>query len=250
MYCMSVPAERIDRWLEEKVLEAIEPVGIEAALDAVAELEKRGEDLKRQWEHRIEQAEYESGLARRRYDAVDPDNRLVATNLERDWEEKLRVVEQVRKEYGERAAKPPILISEEDRRRVRELARDLPRLWRAKTTKPSDRVKVVRMLIRDAWLCQEDEPRRTRIRIHWQTGAVTDGSVPRPLPATEAFRTPENVIERLRELHALRLSADEIAERLNQDGLKTGRGKSFTAPSVKYLLRSRNISHPDKVSDK
>ena len=104
VYCMSVPAERIDRWLEEKVLEAIEPVGIEAALDAVAELEKRGEDLKRQWEHRIEQAEYEAGLARRRYDAVDPDNRLVATNLERDWEEKLRVVEQVRKEYGERAA--------------------------------------------------------------------------------------------------------------------------------------------------
>ncbi len=242
VHCMSVPVQRVDRWVEQQVLEAVAPLGLEAALEAVAELERRSEELKRQWRHRLEQAEYEAALARRRYEAVDPDNRLVAGNLEREWEEKLRSAEALRQEYADRSARPPMRISEEDRQRLRQLAADLPALWHAKTTKPSDRARVVRILIRDVWLSQEDEPRRTRVRIHWQTGAVTEGLVARPLPACAAVRTPQVVVERLRELWASCRSAEEIAQRLNREGLRSGRSKPFTARRVKYLLRSRNIA--------
>lgn len=92
--------------MEGELLDALQPEGIEAALGAMTELARRSEAVKRDWEHRIEQAEYEAQLARRRYEAVDPDNRLVAGNLERDWEERLREVDKLRKEYGERSTKP------------------------------------------------------------------------------------------------------------------------------------------------
>ncbi|MFQ5720685.1 MAG: recombinase family protein [Acidobacteriota bacterium] len=250
VYCMSVPVQRVDRWVEQQVLEAVGPLGLEAALEAVAELQRRSEQLKRQWQHRLEQAEYEAALARRRYEAVDPDNRLVAANLEGEWEEKLRSVEELRQEYAGRAARPPMRISDEDRQRLRQLAQDLPGLWHAETTKPSDRARLVRILIRDVWLSQEDEPRRTRVRIHWQTGAVTEGLVARPLPACDAVRTPEAVVQRVRELWASCRSAEEIAERLNREGLRSGRSKAFTARRVKYLLRSRNIPGPGEGPQK
>jgi DNA invertase Pin-like site-specific DNA recombinase len=242
IYCCSVPAERVDQWVEGQLLEAIRPVGVEAAFGAVEALERRSETLRMEWENRIDQAEYEAGLARRRYEAVDPDNRLVAANLERDWEERLREVDKLRREFAKRAAKPPIRISSEQREKVRALTKDLPRLWRLKSTKQSDRKKVVRLLMRDVWLCQEDEPRRTRIRIHWQTGAMTEGTVPRPLPLHITTRTSEEVIARVRELYDERKSYKEISEQLNLEGLRTGRNKPFNVHRVDYLIRYWEIN--------
>ena len=234
--CQSVAASGVDAFVEQRLLEAIRPAGIEAALAAIGELERRAEDLRRQWRHRIEQAEYEAGLARRRYEAVDPDNRLVAGNLERDWEEKLREVEVLNKEYAERACQPPLRIDEAERSRLHELATDLPRLWCARTTKSSDRKRVARILIREVWLTQNDEPRLTRVQIHWQTGAVTEAQVERPLPIGLRFRTPANVVDRIRQL-ARSKRAGEIAAELASEGLKTAQGKPFTAARVNALLR-------------
>lgn len=242
VYCMAVPTEKVDPWVEGKLLDALQPAGIEAALGAMAELEKRSVAVKREWEHRIEQAEYEAQLARRRYEAVDPDNRLVAGNLERDWEERLREVDNLRKEYEERALKPPIWIREEDLDRVKELAHDIPRLWRLKSTKPPDRKKIVRLLIQDIWLSQEDEPRRIRIQIHWKTGAVSEAAVARPLPLSHNPWTPDDVVERVRQLYTTESSREKIAEQLNREGLRTGRNKSFTAARVDYLIRTRKMN--------
>lgn len=234
--CQSVAASGVDAFIARRILEAIRPAGIEAAIAAIDELERRAEDLRRQWQHRITQAEYEAGLARRRYEVVDPENRLVAGNLERDWEEKLRELEALQKEYAVRTGQPPLRIDSEERRRLHELARDLPRLWHARTTKSSDRKRVARILVREVWLTQQDEPRLTRVQMHWQTGAVTEGEVARPLPIGLRFRTPGSVVERIRELaHSKRPS--EIAAELSSEGLKTAQGKQFTAPRVSALLR-------------
>jgi hypothetical protein len=226
------------------------PAGIEAAFGAVEELERRSEALRREWENRIEQAEYEAGLARRRYEATDPDHRLVAANLERDWEERLREVDKLGKEFAERAAKPPISISREQGEKVRALAKDLPRLWRLKSTKQSDRKKVVRLVMRDVWLCQEDEPRQTRIRIHWQTGAMTEGTVSRPLPLHITTRTPEKVVARVRELYAECKSYEQIAEQLNLEGLKTGRNNPFNVQRVDTLIRNWRIKRTENKNKK
>jgi hypothetical protein len=231
-----VAAPGVDTFIESHILEAIRPAGIEAAMAAISELERRTEDLRRQWRHRIEQAEYEAGLARRRYEAVDPDNRLVAGNLERDWEEKLREVEALNKEYAERTGQAPLRIDDAERSRLHQLAADLPRLWRARTTKWSDRKRVVRLLVREVWLTQLDEPRLTRVQIHWQTGAVTEGEVDRPLPIGLRFRTPRSVVARIRQL-AHSTPPGEIAAELSKEGLTTAQGKPFTGARVRALLR-------------
>jgi DNA invertase Pin-like site-specific DNA recombinase len=245
VYCQAVPAARIDCWVEAQVLEAISPAGIEAAEAAVEELEQRSAAVRRQWEQQIEHAEYEANLARKRYEAVDPENRLVASNLERDWEERLREVEALKKEFAERSQRPPIHISEEDLKEVRSLARDIPRLWRAKTTKQEDRKRVIRILIREVWVLQEDEPWQTRVRIHWKTGAVTEGTLERPLPIAQRWKTPVEVVERIRQLHAQNRSRPWIAEQLNREGLRTGQGLEFTSGRVAGILDRWNIYGAD-----
>ena len=138
--------------------------------------------------------------------------------------------------------KPPIWIRDGDRDKVKELARDIPRLWRLKSTKQTDRKKIVRLLIQDIWLSQEEEPRRIRIRIHWKTGAVSEDAVARPLPLSHNPWTPEIVVERVRQLYALVISSEKIAEQLNREGVTTGRNKGFTAARVDYLIRTRKMN--------
>jgi len=187
-------------------------------------------------------------LARRRYEKVDPDHRLVTANLEREWEEKLRDLEALRKEYAERAQKPPMRITEADRARLRELSRDLPRLWRAKTTKQEDRKKVVRLLIRDVWLVKERNTRTVQIRIHWRTGAITEGQVNTRPPEASVFTTPQAAIERIRQLLAGSDDYNGIAAKLNEEGYRTGRGNEFTAPRVRFLVRRRKLE--SRVKDR
>ena len=240
--CTWIRAAGVDGFVEEKILEALEPLGIEAAIGAMEELEARAEGFRRQWQHRVEKAQYEAHLAQRRYEAVDPANRLVAGNLERDWEEKLKEVEKLRKEYDERAQKPPLRISQEDLQRIRELSRDLPRLWRSKATKASQRKEIVRLLVRDVWILNRDEPRGTSIRVHWQTGAISEGEIERPRSPPLVHKTPEAVVARLLEFNDQLLGPKAIAERLNLEGRKTGGGVPFTPKAVSYLLHARKVT--------
>ncbi|MGA2260758.1 MAG: recombinase family protein [Acidobacteriota bacterium] len=237
VFCYMVSAARIDAWVAERILDAVRPLGIEAALAAIDELERRSQEIRKQWDQRIEQAEYEASLARRRYEQVDPANRLVAANLEGDWEDRLKDLEELRQEYAARAQKPPMRITVEDRARLRELARDLPRLWRAKTTKQEDRKKVLRMLIQDVWLDKDRTSRTVQIRIHWKTGAVTEGRVDlRPADAA-VFKTPPATVERIRQLLADAKKLKAIAVQLNEEGLRTGRDKEFTETRVRSMVR-------------
>ncbi len=212
-----VSAARVDAWVAERILEAVQPLGIEAALAAIDELERRSEEIRKQWEQRIEQAGYEASLARRRYEQVDPANRLVAANLERDWEDRLKELEALREEYAVRAQKPPIRITIEDRARLRELARDLPRLWRAKTTKQEDRKKVIRMLVQDVWLDKDTASGTVQIRIHWKTGAVTEGRTGLRPADGSCFKTPTTTVETVRQLVADATEYKAIAGEVTAD---------------------------------
>ena len=245
-YCLSIQALRVDPWVQERILEAIAPLGLEAAIAAVEEIERRSEDLRQQWEHRIEQAKYEAGLAQRRYEAVDPDNRLVAGNLEREWEGKLRDVEALSKEYQERCALRPVRFSDQDRDRVRALAKDLPRLWRAKSTKPSDRKRILRLLIKEIWLSTERRHGPVCVKIHWQTGAVTEGEIEAATTIAQRKKLPESVVTRVRELRAESKTSGEIADQLNAEGRRTAVGTRFTRCGINYVLRSRGITGPDE----
>jgi hypothetical protein len=112
------------------VLEALEPPGLEATIQAAQAHADAAEAARRHWHQRVERAEYEVGVARRQYDAIDPETRLVARELERRFEKALQGVEAVRQEAEAHIEQLPDALSSEEEARLIELARDLPRLWR------------------------------------------------------------------------------------------------------------------------
>ena len=126
----------LDELVGEQVLAAVAPAALEASLAAVAEVERERSELARQWQLRLERARYEADRAARQYQACEPENRLVARELERRWEEALKQQRQVEDEYERWQRSAPGRLSAEDERAIRSLAADLPAVWRAATTTP------------------------------------------------------------------------------------------------------------------
>ena len=158
----------------------------------------------------------------RRYKAVDPDNRVVARTLEREWESRLRDLEEVRQGLESAKSERRLQLSEEDRARIRTLARDLPAVWRAPTTTPADRKAMLRLVIEAVAIHPVEVPERlTQIEVQWQSGAVDKLTAPRPASG-DWSRTSSEAIARVRELAGLGLIDRAIADKLNAEHVASG----------------------------
>src|SRR5450631_2961301 len=147
--CVSFRCDLLDTAIAEQVLRALQPAELELALAALRELESRDQTILRQWQMRLERAQYEAALAERRYQEVDPSNRLVAGTLERRWNEALLHWEDLKKQAAEVQRQEARVATPEQKAKVLALARDLPRLWHAPTTQSKDRKRMLRLLIKD-----------------------------------------------------------------------------------------------------
>jgi len=132
--CQEVRAIGFDAEIEQLVLAALAPDRVALALEAFAQAEREAKDLQSQWRLRRERAKYETERAARQYQQVEPENRLVARNLERQWEEKLRASDDIEHAYQRWLASHKIILSESDRREILRLGEDLPQVWHAPTT--------------------------------------------------------------------------------------------------------------------
>ena len=137
--CWTVPGTAIDAAIDQLFLSTMAPDELELCLAVERDVWSHSVELDRAWQTRIEQAKYQALRAERRYKAVDPDNRVVARSLERDWEQALRALEELEREHERVRGKQRIDLSDADRRAVCALANDLPKVWRASTTTPADR---------------------------------------------------------------------------------------------------------------
>src|SRR5215472_6511627 len=236
--CQTMRGERIDQTVSACFLEAIEPAQLAIALATLDQLEAQAKRIDQQARRQIERAQYESDLACRRYRAVDPDNRLVARSLEREWNEKLLEVDRLEREY-QMAPKPAALsLSAEQREQIRALAQDLPALWSAPTTTSAQRKQLLRWLIKDVTLSKRGNV--IAIDIRWQTEARTSLSIPRLKKSWEVRQTDPRVVARVREL-APTHTATQIANLLSEEGLRPGLGGSFTASKVDWIRAAYNI---------
>jgi DNA invertase Pin-like site-specific DNA recombinase len=179
--CVRVSSRYVDGPVVELVLRTLTRQHLGAAIQVVELVEQEDAALEQQWKLRLERARYESKRAERQYDACDPDNRVVARTLETRWNEKLLDLERLQREHEEWRRRQHIELTEIERRRILELAEDLPRLWRAKTTTDRDRKMLLRLLIHEVSLREIDVPRNAlRLQVLWHTGAVTELEVDRP----------------------------------------------------------------------
>lgn len=231
-YCWTVDGGPIDAAVEELFLETAAPDELELTHAVAKRVERENEELTRGWRLRLEQAEYEARLSERRYKSIDPDNRVVARTLERDWEMKLREVERLRQKLEEVERQRGVALSDENRARIRELASNLELVWRAKTTANADRKAMLRTAIEAVVLEPIDAPRsETLIRVEWKSGSVSETRIPRPRKGEWSANPPE-AIERIRRWAAEGTRDEIIAERLNEAGLVTGMRNEWNATFV------------------
>jgi DNA invertase Pin-like site-specific DNA recombinase len=236
--CQEIRALPVDAEIERLLLEALEPDRIAMAIAALGQVEEEVRQFERQWSLKKERARYEAERARRQYDAVDPDNRLVARSLERQWEEKLREVEATEQAFQRWRSQQSLDLSEADREALLAMGEDLPKVWHAPTTAAADRKQMLRFLVRDVILDQKRERGQVLIKIAWATGAFSEHRLTRKVQSYDQYAGLENLERRVRQLNAEHKMDAEIAEFLNREGYISARGTPFRGDLV-HLLRRR-----------
>lgn len=234
--CLGFGGPRVDAAIAAELLRVVEPIAIEAALEAERRHMESQNERSRIAELELQQAQYEAGLAERRYAACDPDNRLIAAQLEKNWEAALRHVEACRErlkasQMPDPAANVPDFTG---------LAADLSAAWNAPTTSMRARQRLVRALIRDIVADVDETTREVVLTIHWRGGQHSEVRVRKPKAGEHGCRTAEEALAVIRSM-ASRWSDEEIAASLNRMGMRTGHGKTWTAHRVSSLRRVHGI---------
>jgi DNA invertase Pin-like site-specific DNA recombinase len=241
--CVRIQADLIDQTVSQRMLKILQPDQIEIALRAVQELERRSEAVDQQWRMRIERLEYQAQLAQRRYEEVDPSNRLVAATLERRWNEALEEREKAHEELHQHRQQQGLELTNEQKEQMLALAKDLPKLWNSQTTSAQDRKRMLRLLIKDITIEKRRDLRQAVLHIRWQGGAVEDLPVGIPLSAPDKVRYPESIVERVRSL-AVSMTDAQISTRFNEEGLRSSKGKAFSSSMVSWIRHRHRIPAP------
>jgi len=239
--CWSVNGKAIDEAVEELFLSTMVPEEIDLTIAVEREAGSQARSLEGQWQARLEQARYEARRAERRYKAVDPDNRVVARTLEREWEVRLQDLDDVERQYADARRARRVDLGDRDRAALREIARDLPMVWRAPSTGAADRKAMLRLVVEMISLEPVEIPMHsTRVRVQWCSGAVDERIIDRPAnPA--ASLCPTDIADRIRRMLDEGLSNAQIARRLNAEGLATARLNRWSPWSVAHIRQNHNL---------
>ena len=244
--CISFGGMRVDHAVGMEVIARVQPLGVEAALAAMEAHSREDQEKRRQVELALEQARYETARARRQYDAVDPDNRLVAGELERRWNERLLAAHALEDERDALAAVPDASLSEEDRQRLLALGSDLERAWNSAGATPATRKRIIRTLINEIVVCISDQT--LDLVVHWNGGDHTALQVKKNRTGQHRWSAAADVVDLVRSL-ARQMPDKHIAAVLNRAGKSTGKGNSWTRGRV-CSLRNQNTIEPYREGER
>jgi hypothetical protein len=250
--CIRLSADQIDQAVSQRILEILQPGQIEIAFRAVQELEQRRQAIDQQWRMRLERLEYQAQLAQRRYEEVDPANRLVAGTLEQCWNEALQAKATAQAELHQQRQQQGLELTGEQKDQLLALAKDLPQLWHSASTSAQDRKRMLRLLIKDITVKRTPGNPKAWLHICWQGGAVETLTVEVPLPAPDKVRYPEAVVNQVRTL-ALSMNNTQITATLNQEGRLSAKGKTFTSSMIKWIrfrhaIPTPVLKHPEELT--
>lgn len=240
--CQVIPGASVDRAVGERLVAAMTPLAIELSLAVRAELQARLDGADRLRRQQVQRAQEEAMLAARRYLQVDPDNRLVATTLETDWNDKLRALAQARDEVERQRAADRAMLDEATEARIRALAENFPAVWNDPSTSHRDRKRMAHFLIEDVTLLRSD---KLHVHIRFKGGARESLALPLPQNAWRQRLTQPEVVTRIAEL-LTRCDEPEAADHLNAEGWRTGAGKPFDAHAVRWVRYSHGLKTPNE----
>lgn len=237
--CISFGGLKAERLFEEELLHRLEPLGLQAALIAIDRQMKSGDEQLKQKELSLEQARFEVARARRQYDACDPDNRLVAAELERRWNETLKTYSILEQELQALRSNRPAPLSDSARRTLLQLGEDLPALWNHPRSAPQLKKRIARTLVHEIVVKKEGE--RISMFLHWQGGDHTKLEFMKNKPGKHRHASSDDVISLVLEL--ARVQPDRgIVAILNRLGQRTGLGHTWTEARVCAFRHNHKIS--------
>jgi DNA invertase Pin-like site-specific DNA recombinase len=228
--CLTIGGLRVDRAVETAVLDAIQPAGVTAAVEALERLRSEHDLTRQALTLAVEKARYEARRAQRQYDRVDPDNRLVAGELERRWNETLAQVAEAEARLATLEAQP-ITLSEEQRHGLLTLGHDLAIVWHHPAAPEALKKRILRTVLQEIIIHTTQELPEHVLYLHWHGGVHTEVRVARNTVGKHGRATERAVIEIIGELSKVCRDLT-IAATLNRLGYRTGTGKTWRAHSV------------------
>jgi DNA invertase Pin-like site-specific DNA recombinase len=237
--CISFGSLRVDLAVGAEVVRLLQPLGVEAALQAIETRTAESGERRRQIELALEQARYEAALAQRQYDAVDPDNRLVAGELERRWNAALAIVRERETELDALNRQKPAALSEDERRALLRMGADLETAWHHPAATAASRKRILRAVLREIVVRVENG--QIQLMLHWQGGDHTALAVKKSRTGQHRWTVEPETDELIRAL--ARLMPDKaIASLLNRLGKKTGRLNGWTQSRVRSFRNKHEIA--------
>ncbi len=242
--CQAVPGGVVDDAVGNLLLDTLTPRALEVALTVQAELDTRAAEADALRRHHVERTRHRADLARRRYLAVDPDNRLVADSLEADWNDALRALQAARQDYERASQTAKAALTDQIQHQIQSLATDFPALWSNPHTPQRDRKRMVRLLVDDVTLHKTD---RIHLHVRLRGGQTRSLAVAIPPTSWQARQTCPDTVKALDQLLDTHTDA-EAAEALNTEGHRSGENKPFTAGIVVHIRHKYHLlSHADRL---
>ena len=251
--CQSLSGTRLDAFVAQQVLAALQPAALELHLAAAADLEKQRQSLHQHWQQKLERAGYASERAARQYGEVEPENRLVARELERRWEQTLQEESRLKQEYEQFCTERAAQLTAAQREQIRRLAQDIPELWSAESTTPVDRQRLVRLLIERIVVEVQGQSEQVKLAITWSGGFISQHAFVRSVRSYEQLLDYPRLCARIEELRAQGKSMAEVANGLNAEGfLPPRRVQRFSGGMVAGLLARKyekaGTSHARRIA--
>lgn len=236
--CNSVRAPVVDQIVVQAFFDALQPAKLDA-LEAILLTQQADRvRLERQWQDQLKRAEYEVHLAQRQYDAVDPENRLVAVELERRWEAKLEQLRQMNENYHHFQQTPqPETIPPDLREQFQEISAHLPELWPALSN--AQKKELLRSLIQQV-IIRHPVPDQIAVRVVWISGCFTDHVALTPIQREKDVSRYDQMVARIQELWQLGYNDEQMAQTLTLEGFHSARSPHVTADSVMKIRLARN----------
>ncbi len=232
--CQQVLGAGLDAAITDLLLAQLAPLAIDTSLQVYEELHAQAQEARRLRAQQVERARYAAELAQRRFLRVDPENRLVADVLEADWNARLRELAQVQEEAERHNAAEQCRLTALEQQAIADLVNDFPRVWRDPRTSDRDRKRMVRLLLEDVTLLQQQEVITAQVRFK---GGSTETIT---VAVSRGRRHPPQLLVLIDQLLEDYTDAG-IAEQLNHLGWRTFNGKPFRAPRVLSLRRDHQL---------
>ena len=235
--CQSLAGRSLEALVTEEILRIIEPARLELSAQAIADLRRERERLDRHWQQRLERAANQADRAARQFHRVEPEDRLVARELERRWEGALREQRELEEQYDRFQAERPRELTAADRQRVEALAHDIPALWHASSTTIQERQQIVRCLVERIDVGVRGETEWVDVVIGWAGGMESRHVIRRPVSSYDQLSNCKSLRDRMAKLRSSGATMEEIAERLNREGFQPPRGPArFDRTTVNSVM--------------